>query len=196
MHDYQPCNPIIGNHRHPSSYGMQNPEITFSTLNLKQGDVFLDAGCGLGDYALTAAHIVGQMGIVHAFDVEPYCIKDLSNRSASLGLSQLCARTVDITLALPLPDTSVTAALLGTVLHIPSVRRSIKTLLTEMHRVLKPNGRLGVIECNWDAPCGPPQSMRMSASRLSDRLAHCGFLPLTVKDFGNMYLALFQPCQQ
>ena len=195
MHAHQYCNFDIGNRRHPSSYGMQNPEITFSALNLKQGDVFLDAGCGLGDNALTAAHIVGQTGIVHAFDFEPYCIKDLSSRSAALGLSQLRASTVDITHTLPLPDTSVTAALLGTVLHIPSVRRSIKTLLAEIRRVLKPDGRLGVIECNWDAPCGPPQSNRMSALRLSDRLAHCGFHFLAIKDFGNIYLALFQPRQ-
>ena len=195
MHAHQYCNFDIGNRRHPSSYGMQNPEITFSALNLKQGDVFLDAGCGLGDYALTAAHIVGQTGIVHAFDFEPYCIKDLSSRSAALGLSQLRASTVDITHTLPLPDTSVTAALLGTVLHIPSVRRSIKTLLAEIRRVLKPDGRLGVIECNWDAPCGPPRSNRMSALRLSDRLAHCGFHFLAIKDFGNIYLALFQPRQ-
>ena len=99
----------------------------------------------------------------------------------------------DITRPLPLPDASVTVGLLGTVLHIPPVTRSMEAVFTEMRRVLRPGGRLGVLECNLNAPCGPPRAMRLPARRIADALAACGFLPLAVSDFANTYLALFQP---
>lgn len=187
------CDPITGKRRHPSSYRMQDPNAVFASLDLKPGDVFLDAGCGLGEYALEAARRVGPTGMVHAFDVTPGCIADLSSQAAALGLAQLRACVADITRPLPLPDASVTVGLLGTVLHIPPVTRSMEAVFTEMRRVLRPGGRLGVIECSQHAPCGPPRSMRLPAARIVDALAACGFLPLAVNDFGNTYLALFQP---
>ena len=187
------CDPITGKRRHPSSYGMQDPRTVFAALDLKPGDVFLDAGCGLGEYALEAARRVGPTGMVHAFDVTPGCIADLSSQAAALGLARLRACVADITRPLPLPDASVTVGLLGTVLHIPPVTRAMEAIFMEMRRVLRPGGRLVVLECNQHAPCGPPQSMRLPAARIVDALAACGFLLLAVSDFGNTYLAIFQP---
>lgn len=192
MQSCQHCDPATGKRRHPSSYGMQDPRTVFNALDLKPGDVFLDAGCGLGEYALKVAHLVGPTGMVHAFDLNPGCIEDLASQAAALGLPQLRAAVTDITQSLLLPDASVTVGLLGTVLHIPPVTRAMETIFQEMRRVLRPGGRLGVIECNQHAPCGPPRSMRLSAERIADALTVCGFLPLVINDFGNTYLILFQ----
>lgn len=188
--------PITGKRPRPSSYGMQDPQAVFDALDLKPGDVFLDAGCGLGEYALEAARRVGPTGMVHAFDVTPGCIADLSTQAAALGLGQLRACVADITRPLPLPNASVTVGLLGTVLHIPPVTRAMEAVITEMGRVLQPGGRLAVIECNQHAPCGPPQGMRLPAVRITDALTACGFLPLAVNDFEHTYLALFQQGQR
>lgn len=192
MQAYHHCDPATGKRRHPSSYGMQDSRAVFDALDLKPGDVFLDAGCGLGEYALNAARLVGPTGMVHAFDVTPGCIEDLARQAAALGLPQLRASVTDITQPLPLPDASVTVGLLGTIVHIPPVTRAMETIFQEMRRVLRPGGRLGVIECNQHAPCGPPRSMRLSAERIADALTECDFLPLAINDFGNTYLILFQ----
>lgn len=44
MPSCQHCDPATGKRRHPSSYGMQDSNIIFDALDLKPGDVFLDAG--------------------------------------------------------------------------------------------------------------------------------------------------------
>lgn len=186
------CGPPAGKRRHPSSYGMQAPHIVFRALGLGPGDTFLDAGCGLGEYALEAARIVGPMGMVHAFDVTPGCIEDLSDLARARGLSHMHAAVADITRPLPVPDASVTVGLLGTVLHIPPVTRAMKAVIMEIRRVLRPGGRLGVIECNLNSPCGPPQSMRLTATRVTDALEACGFLSRRVQDMGYLYLAMYQ----
>lgn len=191
MQTWRHSDPPAGKRRHPSSYGMQDPQIIFDALGLAPGDAFLDAGCGLGEYALEAARIVGPTGMVHAFDITPGCIEDLSRQAAMHGLAQLRAAVVDITGPLPLPDESITAGLLGTVLHIPSVAQAMKEVITEMGRVSRPGGRLGVIECNPHSPCGPPRSMRPTATRITNALEACGFMSLGVQDMGYLYLALF-----
>ncbi len=184
--------PDTGKRRHPSSYGMQDPGIVFGALGLGPGDVFLDAGCGLGEYALEAARIVGATGMVHAFDVTPGCIENLARLAASRGLAHLRAEVADITRPLPLPDASITVGLLGTVLHIPPVTRAMEAVVAQMRRVLRPGGRLGVIECNLYSPCGPPRSMRLTAARITDVLEAGGFRSLGVQDMGYLYLVLFQ----
>ncbi|WP_043785856.1 class I SAM-dependent methyltransferase [Solidesulfovibrio alcoholivorans] len=192
MHQCRQGDPITGKRRHPSSYGMQDPRTVFDALDLKPGDVFLDAGCGLGEYALKAARLVGPTGMVHAFDVAPGCIADLSSQAAALGLPQLRAWVADITRPLPLPDASVTVGLLGTVLHIPPVTRGMEAVITEMRRVLRPGGRLGVIECNQHSFHGPPLPLRLAAVRITGELESCGFQPLGITDMGYNYLSLYR----
>jgi len=38
--------------RKPSSFFMHDPHLIFEELDLKEGDSFLDLGCGTGDYTL------------------------------------------------------------------------------------------------------------------------------------------------
>lgn len=185
------CDPSTGKRRHPSSYDSRDSHIIFEALGLKPGDVFLDAGCGLGEYALDAARRVGPTGMVHAFDVNSGCIEDLASQAAALGLSHLHAAVVDITRPLPLPDARVTVGLLGTVLHIPPVTRAMATVFTEMRRVLRPEGRLGVIECNQHFFHGPPLPLRLASGRITRELESCGFEPLGLTDMGYNYLALY-----
>ncbi|EFL51181.1 Methyltransferase type 11 [Solidesulfovibrio fructosivorans JJ]] len=186
------CDSTTGKRRHPSSYDMQASQIVFAGLDLQPGDVFLDAGCGLGEYALEAARRVGPTGMVHAFDVNPGCIEDLASQAAALGLSHLHAAVVDITRPLPLADASITVGLLGTVLHIPAVTRAMATVFTEMRRVLRPDGRLGVVECNQHFFHGPPLPLRLAAGRITGELESCGFQPLGITDMGYNYLSLYR----
>ncbi|MFO7597928.1 MAG: methyltransferase domain-containing protein [Desulfocurvibacter africanus] len=171
---------------------MQDPDIVFNALGLKRGDIFLDAGCGLGEYALKAANLVGPTGSVHAFDVTPGCVEALANQAAQQCLCHLQAQVADITRPLPLPDASISTCLIATVLHVPAVCQVMESVFKEMHRVLRPGGMLGVIECNRHSPYGPPPPLRLDAKQITQATEKCGFGTVGITDMGLNYLALFQ----
>jgi ubiquinone/menaquinone biosynthesis C-methylase UbiE len=162
--------------RGPTSYGLQSPESVFGAMGLKDGDVFLDAGCGKGDYSLEAARIVGSSGLVYALDVAPGYVEGLASEAASLGILQLRAMQADITASIPLPDASVDVCLAATVLHIPRVSKALGNVFAEIRRVLKAGGVLAILECGKkDLSFGPPLSMRLGPQELEASIAESGF---------------------
>ncbi|WP_319524339.1 methyltransferase domain-containing protein [uncultured Desulfosarcina sp.] len=102
----------------PSSAWMHEPKTVFRHLPLRDGHVFVDLGCGAGDYTIEAAKIVGSGGNVYAFDKWQYLIDSLSKIATSLGLSNIVALTADITSPLPMQNSSVDIVFIATVLHI------------------------------------------------------------------------------
>lgn len=192
MQDKASCSAHAAKRHRPSSYWMQDPDIIFNALGLKRGDIFLDVGCGMGEYALKAANMVGPTGIVHAFDVTSGCVEALANQAAQQGLCHLRAQVADITRPLPLPDASISTCLLATVLHIPAVCQVMESVFKEMRRVLRPGGMLGVIECNLHSPYGPPPPLRLDAKQITRVTEKCGFRAVGIADMEFNYLALFQ----
>ncbi|MBN1546188.1 MAG: methyltransferase domain-containing protein, partial [Syntrophaceae bacterium] len=146
-----------------NSFHMHDPRVVFEALALKEGDCFLDLGCGPGDYSIEASRFVGNTGVVYALDRSELLINNLKRRVAEEGVVNLVARVADATRLLPIEDRCVDICLVSTVLHIPDVTRNTKALCNEICRVLKPDGRLAVIECHKeDMSFGPPQHMRLS----------------------------------
>lgn len=173
---------------------MQDPEIAFNALALKGGDRFLDIGCGPGDYTIHAAKIVGPSGTVHAVDRSESLIADLERRAAAEGTSNIVATAADATMPLPIEGGCVDVCLVATVLHIPDVTRRANDLCAEIRRVLKPDGRLAIIECHKrEMPFGPPQHMRLSPEDTEDLIGRFGFRKTGIVDLGYNYLITFRP---
>jgi len=179
--------------RGPSSFWMHDPEVVFAELSLKPGDHFLDLGCGPGEYAIQAARRVGDSGVVYALEKWAYMVDGLKQEAAAQGLSNLKPMTADITERLPIEDQSIDVCLLSTVLHIFSLSRIEETLLTEIRRVLKPDGGVAVIECKKeDQPFGPPEHMRLSPDELEASFTRYGFVKISLLDLGFNYMIQFK----
>ncbi len=177
----------------PSSFGMQDSALVFETLALQPGHVFLDLGCGLGEYALHAARLVGDMGVVYALDRTDSIIEDLERRGHIEKISNVTAMAADITQPLPMKSESVDRCLLATVLHIPDVVARVEPLCAEIRRVLKPEGRLVIIDCySKDLTFGPPESMRLPPDQVRTLIAKHGFSAMEEIDLGFNYLIQFQ----
>lgn len=175
-----------------SSFKMHDPDHVFAELHLKEGDVFLDLGCGPGDYTMHASRFVGESGAVCALDRLESNIAELTQTAIEEGLGNITATVSDITGPLPIDDECVDVCLLATVLHIPDVTRSAEKLCDEIRRVLKPDGRLVVIDCHKkDLRFGPPEHMRLSAGEAIDLMEKCGFKFLRRADLGYNYMIQF-----
>lgn len=178
--------------RGPSSYWMQDPDLVFGELHLKKGDSFLDIGCGTGDYTLRAALEVGRTGMVCATDVQSGLIESLMERAQTEGLVNIHAVVSDIHSPLPCETSCIDLCFVSTVLHSLDMNLLGPFLFNEIKRVLKPDGRLVIIECNKDdLSFGPPLHMRISADELEQCISSYGFMRISHLDLGFNYLSIF-----
>ncbi len=112
---------------------------------VRPGLVVLDYGCGPGGYTLPAAEMVGPDGHVHAADIHPMAIERVEGGARRRGLSNVTAIMTDRDTGLP--EESVDIALLYDILHLLSEPEGV---VAELHRVLRPSGRLSVWGHNMD----------------------------------------------
>ena len=187
------CNSNHRRHgRGPSSYWMHDPDVVFKHLGLKPGDWFLDLGSGPGDYSLHAAEIVGAKGRVFALDKWEMAFQQLSKRSLDLGYGHLKPVLTDINQELPLKDRSIDLCFISTVLHIFPQPKFEHKVFAEVGRVLKPHGRLAIIECKKEEqPWGPPKDMRISPEEMIKGLEPHGFKDAEYADLGKTYMLQF-----
>ncbi|BDZ70845.1 class I SAM-dependent methyltransferase [Methanobacterium petrolearium] len=178
--------------RGPSSFWIQDPELVFGELNLQEGDHFLDIGCGTGDYSLYASKIIGNSGQVCALDIQDKLITNLKEKAHQEGLKNIVALISDIAHPLPVEDKSVDVCFISTVLHSVDLAKYGPMLFREVRRVLKPDGRLVIIECKKeDLSRGPPLNMRISPEELENLVEKHGFWKINQVDLGFNYLIQF-----
>ena len=178
--------------RGPSSAWLHEPKMVLGLVPLKAAHVFVDAGCGAGDYTIEAAKIVGAGGKVYALDKVQYLIDNLSKTAESLGLSNITALTADITAPMPMQDCSVDVVFIATVLHIFKLRKVGSSIFTELYRILKPDGCLAIVECKKeDQPFGPLKHQRNAPDEIEAVVLPCGFKRTGYNDLGYNYLIQF-----
>jgi len=176
-----------------SSFDLVDARKVFAELDLQPDSVLLDVACGIGNYAIAAADFLGEAGSIHAFDLWEEGVATLRARALELGLTRLYAGVADVSVHLPLDDASVDVALLATVLHDLAVEGKARGALCEVARVLKPGGRLVIIEFDKiESSPGPPVAIRLSPGEVADLAAPFGFRQQHVIAVGaNTYLFKF-----
>ncbi len=117
-----------------------------SVLRPEPGERILEIGPGVGYYTLDIAEWVGPEGKVEIFDLQQEFLDHTTDRATDHGFANVIPTQGDAT-ALPYEDDSMDAAVLTAVLgEIPDPVAALR----QIHRVLKPTGRLVVGELFGD----------------------------------------------
>ena len=139
-------------HRHggdPEELARQLPNLeefrrrVLENAKIEQGDVVLDVGAGDGLIGFGALELVGPNGRVVFSDVSEDLLDECRRIADELGEASRCEFLRASADDLPLPDTSVDVATTRSVLIYLMDKRPA---FVELHRVLKPGGRLSIFE--------------------------------------------------
>ncbi len=176
-----------------SSLDLIDPEKLFPALGLEPGEAVLDLGCGEGRYTLPMASRVGPQGAVYAVDLWEEGLARLGEKARQEGLANIRIIHADVSRSLPLPDACVDVALLATVLHDLAEAGQAQGALAELNCLVKPGGRLAVVEFKKLAgPPGPPLAIRLAPEEVAALLQPYGFAPGERTDLGpHTYLGIF-----
>ena len=127
----------------------QTPEIarqriqTLEALALRAGEYVLDAGCGTGLLVHAMSSTIGSQGRIVGVDLSHDMLELAKDRCSELGNVELEQGSVT---QLDFDDNSFDAAsCIQTLLYVDDV----ETALSELYRVLKPGGRVAIIETDW-----------------------------------------------
>jgi SAM-dependent methyltransferase len=127
--------------------GVGNP---FALGPIEPGEAVLDVGCGAGFDAFIAAAMVGNEGRVAGMDLSPDMVAVAGIGRGEVGLAHLEFLEAAAE-ALPYPDASFDVVLSNGVVSLVADKPAA---LREIHRVLRPGGRLQVCDMalTEDAP--------------------------------------------
>ncbi len=135
------------------------PENILREIDVKQGDVLIDFGCGIGYFTIPALNLVGDDGRVIAIDTSEKMLDELKKRAGARN-------NLEIIKSDKIIDLKADCILLVNVLHEVE---SPKEFLSGCFEHIEENGKVVVID--WQkkkTDMGPPINHRISKEDVID----------------------------
>lgn len=119
-------------------------DIALKCLNIARDEVILEIGFGTGQCLKQIVEAVGEGGKVYGVDISSGMLSASKRRLEMAGLWSRVELNCQDALILPYADSQFDAVFMSFVLELFD-SPEIPEMLAEIARVLKPNGRIGVI---------------------------------------------------
>jgi ubiquinone/menaquinone biosynthesis C-methylase UbiE len=137
----------------------QRPDQIMDAMGIADGSIVGDIGAGSGWFTIRLARRVGPQGLVYAEDVQPAMIHAISRRVGREGFTNVTS-VLGLKSDPRLPPRSLDAVLMVDAYHEVEDR---VTMLSNLAKALKPQGRLGIVDFRLDGTGpGPAPEERVS----------------------------------
>lgn len=172
----------------PARDAWQKPDEVLSALALPPDAVVADIGAGTGYFSVRLAQRLPR-GHVYAADIELAMVRHLAERAARENLRNLIP--VHSQVDTPgLPTKADLVLLVDTYHHLEGRERYFRGL----RELLKPGGRVAIVDFRADSPVGPPKHQRMAQSQVEAEMAAAGYGVAARHDFlPRQYFLVFRP---
>lgn len=164
--------------------GFLSVEKIVDQLDIQQNMAVADFGAGHGFFSVAFAKKVGLTGQVFAIDILPNALGAIRSRAKLEGVPNIKAIRGNLEEAngSTLPDESCDLVFIANVFfQVPDK----DALLSEARRVLKPGGRLAVIEWKFTARLGPGKESRLDEEELKQLILSKNFNEPKIIDAGS-----------
>jgi ubiquinone/menaquinone biosynthesis C-methylase UbiE len=118
-------------------------EKILALARLQRGEMVLDIGCGTGNLAIAAKRHVGPTGAVYGIDASPEMLARAERKARKAAVDIVLTNAM--AQVLPFPDAQFDVVLSTVMLH-HLTHKARQQCAAEMRRVLKPGGRVLVVE--------------------------------------------------
>jgi ubiquinone/menaquinone biosynthesis C-methylase UbiE len=125
-------------------YEKKYREITLERLRVVEGETVLEVAFGTGHSLKQIAELVGQAGKVYGIDISSGMLEVTRKRLQKAGLTDRAELFCGDAVKMPYRDNMFDAAFISFALELFDTPE-IPKVLGEIRRVLKPQGRLGVV---------------------------------------------------
>lgn len=137
----------------------QRPDQIMDAMGIADGSIVGDIGAGSGWFTIRLARRVGPQGLVYAEDVQPEMTTAISRRVSREGFTNV-KPVLGLKSDPRLPPRSLDAVLMVDAYHEVEDR---VTMLSNLAKALKPQGRLGIVDFRLDGTGpGPAPEERVS----------------------------------
>jgi len=142
---------------------------TRQTLRLRPGESVLDVGSGPGFLAAEMASEVGPMGRVSGIDISQTMLEMAQEKCSGLSMAAPIDFQLGDATKLPFPNATFDAAVS---IQVYEYVADVDAALSEARRVLKPGGRILVVDTDWDSLVWHGADPALTASVLSAWAEH------------------------
>jgi ubiquinone/menaquinone biosynthesis C-methylase UbiE len=163
-------------------------EVCVQKLRVQEGEQLLEIGFGTGSCLLNLAELAGPHGRVYGIDISEAMCEVAQEKVRIAGFTDRVGLRCGDAIHLPFNDNLVDAVIMNFTLELFDTPE-IPILLSECHRVLRNNGRMGVVSLSKNHETKVMIRIYEWAHRWFPRLVDCR--PIFVEE--TVFAAGFQP---